>query len=68
MLISHAMRPHSINKATKAETIAHIGFWGTKKATVNAAIAKLHHGKYNPNAYANNAVTTVLTMNFINML
>jgi hypothetical protein len=65
MLISQAIRPQSINKATNADTMAHIGFCGTKKATVNAAIARLHQGKYNPNAYVSNAVTTVLTMNFI---
>ena len=41
------------------------GVWGMAMATINAAMEIDHHGKYNPEAKASNAVSNTDMMNFM---
>jgi hypothetical protein len=68
LLIYHARLPHNKNKAVNPARKDCKGFCGIATATINAAAAMLHQGRYKQAATLSNAMRTMEIKNFMIVL
>jgi hypothetical protein len=60
-----ASNPHKTNRATNPAKKADNGFWPSNRATINAAMAIDHHGRYKQAIKLNAAISKVDIINFM---